>query len=141
MAELKVYSKPEVNAVFAKYPAGISEKMQHLRKLVIRVAEESDLESLEECLKWGEPSYISKKGSTIRMDWKPKYPNQYALYFQCSSRLVATFKLVFGDLFKYEGNRALVFSLDENLPELELKHCINTALFYHQRKDLLTLGL
>jgi len=43
------------------------------------------------------------------MDWKEKKPQQYALYFKCTSRLVPTFKLLFGDRFNYEGDRAKMY--------------------------------
>ncbi len=51
--------------------------MIHLRELVYQVV--AELESpiqLEETLKWGEPSYLTKYGSTVRMDWKAKTPDQ-----------------------------------------------------------------
>ncbi len=115
--------------------------MLYLRELVLEVAEEeSRIESLEETLKWGEPSYLTKHGSTIRMDWKAKSPNQYALYFQCSSSLVSTFKTIYRNEFTFEGNRAIVLKIDDELPELELKHCILLALTYHKRKHLPLLG-
>lgn len=115
--------------------------MQYLRKLVIKTASEIEgLEKLEETLKWGEPSYIAKHGSTLRMDWKAKTPNQYAMYFQCTSRLVPTFKTIYKNTFTFEGHRAIVFKLDEKVPENELKHCIALALTYHKLKHLPLLG-
>ena len=58
-----------------------------------------EVDKLEETLKWGEPSYLTKHGSTLRMDWKAKAPDQYAMYFKCTSKLVPSFKAIFGDLF------------------------------------------
>jgi hypothetical protein len=75
------------------------------------------------------------------MDWKSKTPDQYALYFKCTSRLVETFREVFGDLFQYEGNRAIVFHLDQNIPVPELKSCIKATLTYHKVKHLHRLGI
>lgn len=113
-----------------------------LRKLVIETASEIDaITELEETLKWGEPSYLTKSGSTLRMDWKSKKPDTYALYFKCTSRLVETFKLVFKDIFKYEGNRAIVFSIQDKPPKDALKKCIKAALTYHKVKHLPTLGI
>ena len=115
--------------------------MIRLRELVLDVASEtSDAVELEETLKWGEPSYVSKYGSTLRMDWKAKKPDQYALYFKCTSRLVPTFKKLYGNTFSYEGDRAIVFRLDEPVPEVELKRCIAMALTYHKIKHLPLLG-
>jgi hypothetical protein len=137
--ELK--TSPEVEAVFASYPETVGAKMLNLRKLVLEAAEEIGLSSLEETLKWGEPSFLAKKGSTIRMDWKAKNPDQYAMYFKCTSKLVPSFRMVYDEIFDYEGKRAIVFKLDEEIPEAELKNCIKAALRYHQVKHLPNLGL
>jgi hypothetical protein len=142
MNTLEINTKPEVQQIFNRYPANIRKKMENLRKMVFQAARETEgIVKLEETLKWGEPSYLTKHGSTIRMDWKPKSPDQYAMYFKCTSRLVETFRTVFGDTFTYEGNRAIVFSLDDKLPEAELKTCIKAALTYHKVKHLDTLGI
>ncbi len=66
---------------------------------------------------------------------------QYQVYFNCSSRLVETFKVVFGDLFDYEKNRAIVFKLDKEIPVVALKECIATTLTYHKVKNDELLGL
>ncbi len=138
---MELIKNPKVKEVFDEYPKSVRPKLLRLRQLVMEAA--NDIESinqLEETLKWGEPSYLTKGGSTIRMDWKKKTPNQYALYFKCTSKLVPTFKMVHGDKFKFEGNRAIVFALDEEIPEKELKHCISLALTYHRVKHLPMLG-
>ena len=49
--------------------------------------------------------------------------------------------MVFGDLFEYEKNRAILFQLDQEIPVNELKKCINVTLMYHKVKDDITLGL
>lgn len=142
MKKFEPKTHPEVDRVFAAYPDQVSVKMQFLRNLVLQTATEIEqLDSLEECLKWGEPSFVTKHGSTLRMDWKSKTPDQYALYFKCTSRLVETFREVFGDLFQYEGNRAIVFHLDQNIPVPELKSCIKATLTYHKVKHLHRLGI
>ena len=142
MKKLKVKADPRVDTLFANYPDQVRPKMQYLRELVIETAQETEgIDQLEETLKWGEPSFITKNGSTLRMDWKEKSPNQYAMYFQCTSRLVDTFKMVFNSKFNYEGNRAIVFQLDQKIPEMELKECIKATLTYHHVKHLITLGI
>ena len=139
---MKVTTNPKVESVFANYPDFVRDKMQQLRELVLETAEDtSNLSDLEETLKWGEPSFVAKSGSTLRMDWKEKTPNQYAMYFQCTSRLVDTFRLVFDQLFQYEGNRAIVFQLNQKIPVEELKECIRASLIYHKVKHLETLGI
>lgn len=142
MGKLTLKTDPRVNEVFANYPDFVREKLQHLRELVIETAEETEgVTVLEETLKWGEPSFVTKNGSTLRMDWKEKSPDQYAMYFQCTSRLVDTFRLVFDHIFQYEGKRAIVFQLNQKIPELELKECIKASLIYHNVKEKITLGI
>ncbi len=139
---MELTSNPKVKDVFDNYPETAQKQLLHLRKLVLRTASEIDeLEKLEETLKWGEPSYLTKYGSTVRMDWKEKKPEQYAIYFKCTSSLVQTFKIVYKDKFKFEGKRTIVFQLTDEIPETELKHCISLALTYHKVKHLPLLGV
>ncbi len=142
MKNLQISSNPEVESRFNNYSEEIRDKILNLSHLIIEVAEEvKEINSLEETLKWGEPSYITKIGSTIRIDWKEKKPDQYAMYFQCTSKLVPAFKAAFKDLFQFEGSRAITFRLDEEIPETELKKCIKAALTYHRVKKEPLLGL
>ncbi|RCW77007.1 DUF1801 domain-containing protein [Saliterribacillus persicus] len=132
----------KVEAIFKQYPANIQKKLLFLRQLILETAVEvENIEKVEETLKWGEPSYITKKGSTIRIGWKQSSPEQYAMYFNCNTNLVETFKEIFGDLFNYEGNRAIVFLENEEIPVDELKQCIVLAGTYHTRKHLPMLGM
>ena len=142
MKDFKLNTSQNVKTVFDNYPETVKDKMLNLRELILETAKEiEEVIELEETLKWGEPSYITKHGSTLRIDWKKKTPNQYAMYFNCSSQLVATFRIVFKQTFDFEGNRALVFQINEPLPENELKQCVKAALRYHKIKKLQLLGL
>lgn len=142
MKKLKIKINPKVKPVFAKYPDPVRKKMLTLRELIIETAKETDqISNLEETLKWGEPSYLTPIGSTVRIDWKEKSPDQYAMYFKCTSRLVETFRLVFNEKFQYEGKRAIIFKLNQKIPVEELKACIRAALTYHKVKNLQTLGI
>jgi len=132
---------PDVARVFEGYPEAVREKMLRLRQIVLDTASETEgVDALEETQKWAEPSYLTKGGSTIRMDWKARAPDQYAMYFNCNTPLIATFKEVYGDVFTFEGNRAIVFGETDELPIPELKHCISLALTYHRVKHLPLLG-
>lgn len=142
MNTLQLTTNPKVGVVFNNYPDMVCNKLTNLRDLILETAKETEeITNIEETLKWGEPSYLTKYGSTIRIDWKEKNPTQYAMYFKCTSRLVETFKAAFGARFKYEGKRAIVFDLDEEVPTDELKYCIKAALTYHKVKQLPTLGI
>ncbi len=142
MKKLQIKSNPKIDEVFSGYPETVRNKMQFLRELVIETAEEMEgIDYLEETLKWGEPSFLTKNGSTLRMDWKEKKPQQYAMYFQCTTRLIDTFRLVFDQKFQYEGTRAIVFHINQKIPVPELKECIKATLNYHKVKHLQTLGI
>lgn len=112
-----------------------------LQALVHRVAQDSDVLKIHQILKWGEPSFVTKHGSTLRLDWKEKSPSTFALYFQCSSKLVDTFKLVFLDVFSFKKNRAIHLNLGDKLPIAQLSECIRVTLWYHKLKHLPLLGL
>ncbi len=142
MGKLALKVNPKVIEVFANYPDSVRNKMEFLKGVVIETAEETEgIDEMEVTLKWGEPSFVTKQGSTLRMDWKARAPDQVALYFQCTSRLVDTFRMVFDQKFQYEGNRAIVFQLSQRIPVQELKECIRATLTYHDVKHLMTLGI
>lgn len=141
MKKLTINSNPEVKEKFKNYPPNARKQLKALRKLIFKTVEEIEsITEIEETLKWGEPSYLVKKGSTIRMDWKARNPNQYALYFKCTSRLVPTFRVIFKNQLNFEGNRAIVFDMDETINEEAVKYCITLALTYHKVKHLPMLG-
>jgi len=109
--------------------------MEYLRNLILDEASIHDeIGVIEETLKWGEPAYLTaetKSGTTIRIDWKARSPDQYAMYVSCRTTLVDTYKTLFPDSFKYEGNRSIIFDIDEEVPENELRYCIGMAFRYH----------
>ncbi|WP_210794539.1 DUF1801 domain-containing protein [Pseudoalteromonas ostreae] len=129
-----------VKQKFTTYPENIAVVLHEIRSLILQVAVQDGITELEETLKWGEPSYISKIGSTIRFDHKPKSAEQFCMYFNCKTKLIETFKELYGDTFSYEGNRALVFKLNQTVPVKELAHCISLALRYKKIKHLPLLG-
>ena len=56
------------------------------------------------------------------------------MYFHCQTTLIDTFKEMFRDNFKFEGNRSIVFDETGEVPVKELSHCILLALTYHRDK-------
>ncbi|RZS93308.1 DUF1801 domain-containing protein [Aquimarina brevivitae] len=139
---LTVITTPEAKQKMNSYPSYVRGRLLELRQLIIDTADAcEEIHTIEESLKWGEPSYTTDIGSTLRMDWKSKAPDQFAMYFQCTTKLIPTFKLVYRDLFTYEKNRALLFDLKQRLPATELKSCIKAGLTYHKVKNSPLLGL
>ena len=114
------------------------EKLMFLRQLIFETAAATEgVGELEETLKWGEPSYLTpktKSGSTVRIDWKESSERQYAIYFKCTTDLVATFRKKYTTEFKYGGNRSIIFDEDDKIPVKKLKDCISLALTYHLNK-------
>jgi len=138
---MEIIKSQEVERILNSYPKHVKEKLIFLRNLIIETASEiTEINKVEEALKWGEPSYLTKNGSTIRIAWKEKNPNQYAMYFHCKTKLVDTFKELYKNTLEFEGNRAIVFNMEDNVPVEELKRCIELSLTYHSRKHLPMLG-
>lgn len=134
----EAFENSEVAVVFEAYPKNTRAKLMCLRQLIFDIASETEgVGALEETLKWGQPSYLttkSKSGSTVRIGRVKSQEGQYATYFHCQTTLVETFKEIYRDKFKYERNRSIVFSEEDNVPVKELGHCISLALTYHLNK-------
>lgn len=137
-SNMRRFKDPAVAAVFAAYPARVRSRLLVLRELIFATAAQTEgVGPLEETLKWRQPSYVTAStntGTTIRLDAIPSRPGDYALYFHCQTTLVGTFRQRFGTLFRYEGNRALLFSVSDRLPRKELRECLTLALTYHLAK-------
>lgn len=127
-------------ALLEGYPANVRAHMLALRALIYQLADESQAGAVEESLKWGEAAYRTPRGSTVRMAWQAETPEVFGLYFICTTSLLDTFKMLYGDLLRFEGNRAILLEADAPLPIEELKTCLTLALTYHQRKRLPLLG-
>jgi hypothetical protein len=131
------FSNPEVKAKFDAYPKRARLKLLGLRELLFETAAATvGVGEIEETLKWGEPAYVTKNksGSTVRMDWKQKAPDRYALYFHCQTNLVETFRTLFPHDFSFEGNRALLFGIDEAISKDAVSMCLARALTYHLKR-------
>jgi len=139
---MEFVASSHVENLLKGYPQEASIRLGELRSLIIEAAKETEgVCKLVETTKWGEPSYVTKTGSTLRMDWKERTPDKYYLYFVCSTSLVSTFRILIGEELEYEGNRAIVLKLNEALPAEALKRCISLGLRYHKVKHLPLLGI
>jgi len=122
------------------YPPQVKTKLSRLRQLILAVAVEEGIDDLDETLKWGHLSYLTKHGSTVRIAWSSSSPEEYGMYFHCQTKLVETFREIYKNEFSYQGNRAIIFKLEDAIAEDALKHCIALTLNYHQLKHLPLLG-
>jgi hypothetical protein len=130
-----LFGDSAVKAVFDAYPAPVRRRLLALRRLVFEVAAATEgVGEIVETLKWGQPAYLTQKpksGTTIRMD---RQGDGYAIFVPCTTSLVATYRELYGDVLSFEGNRAVVFSLKDELPFEVVRHCVALALTYHKRK-------
>ena len=129
----------EIAATFASYDDAVRLELLALRELILDTAEETaGVGTVEEALRWGQPSYLTtetRSGSTIRIaPTGPGSDYDYAMFFICHTNLIERFSHIFGDALAYDGNRALVFSVGDELPEDELRECVAMALTYHLDK-------
>lgn len=129
---------PSVAAVFAGYPPDIRDRMLRIRALILQTASETDgVGAIEETLKWGEPSYLTSEtgsGTTLRLSWRPKAPDEISLCVHCQTTLVSEFRVQFPGTFVYDGTRRIVLGKSDDIPETPLSVCIAAALTYHSRK-------
>jgi hypothetical protein len=133
-----VFQNSRVAAVFERYPVEVRKQLLRVRKLIFDTA--ASLEGvgpIEETLRWGEPSYLTTQsgtGTMVRINQLPRNERAFGIYFHCQTNLVETFRARYARLFEFEGNRALVFDVEDELPEAELKDCIAMALTYFWKR-------
>lgn len=128
---------PKVATVFNSYPQEVRSKLIFLRQLIYDTAGAIEgVGDIEETLKWGEPSYLTPHGSTIRLAWKEAQKEQYSIFFKCTANLVPAFVERFPQRFSFGGNRSINFHLSDDIPVEALKQCIALALTYHRNKKL-----
>ncbi len=131
------FQDPRVAAVFRGYPPKLERRLLELRALIFKTAASTEgVGALEETLKWGQPSYLTrqtKSGTTIRIDQRRSSPDEYAMYVHCQTTLIEDFRVMFPEAFQFEGNRSIIFSVNERVPKAALSRCIAAALTYHRR--------
>lgn len=134
-----IFENSKVEIFFGAYQDNVRRKLLDLRRLIFDTAAQTPgVGMLEETLKWGQPSYLTsttRSGSTIRIDEVKSTPNQYALYFNCQTNLVETFRELYPEDLVYQNNRAILFEIGRQMPEDVVQHCIGLALTYHLHKN------
>lgn len=134
-----------VKAVYDGWPAAARQRGLRLRSLIQQVAEQirrdrSIAAPLEETLKWSQPAYLLKTGSTLRLGYDERKPDLLSIYFNCNTKLISTFRELFGDDLALEGNRELQIPVEGEWPERVVEECLRKALEYHKLKHLPLLG-
>ncbi|WP_233349586.1 DUF1801 domain-containing protein [Henriciella mobilis] len=125
-----------VKAVYDGYPKPARIQLLKLRDLVFETAETlPETGPITETLKWGEPSYLNKAGTTIRLAWSDKRPDVVGLFVNCQTSLLDDWREHYSETLDLIGNREIRLPLGAPLPLEPLRHCIAMALTYKSRKD------
>ena len=127
----------DVGAVFDAYPPALRTGLLELRRLILETAAGADVGKIVETLKWGQPAYLTARprtGTTIRIDAIKGSPDRYAMFVNCKTTLLDSYRLLYPDTFQFEGQRAVIFSTGSPPPEAALRHLLALALTYHRAK-------
>jgi hypothetical protein len=127
-----------VRAVFDAYPPDLREALLALRELIFETAAATPgVGPLTEGLRWKQPSYLTEQsgsGTTIRIDAVKGRAGHYALYVNCKTSLLESYRHLYPDALTFEGQRAILFDAAKPPPGEALRHCIAMALTYHRAK-------
>jgi len=128
---------PAVAAAFDAFAPAQRKTLLALRDIVLSTAAAHPaIGEIEECLKWGEPAYLPRRartGATVRLGVSPKSPGACAIFVNCQTSLLGTYRELYPDAFTFEGDRALIVPAGVALPVEALAHCVSLALTYHLR--------
>ncbi|MBL1223534.1 DUF1801 domain-containing protein [Enterococcus sp. BWR-S5] len=114
--------------LYGQYSELQKAKLSELYELITTSGEES----LNQSLKWNQLSFAAKNGTPVRID---RYSEEeVALFVHCQTTLVEQWRGLFGDRLTFSGNRAILFSVHEELPVEELKVCLQMAFNYRKGK-------
>ncbi|WP_069301190.1 DUF1801 domain-containing protein [Neptunicoccus sediminis] len=96
---------PEVQAAFDTFAPEEREKLHVVRRLIFQCAVAIEAGPVTETLRWGQPAYLVKRGSSLRLGIGKT--GQAAIFAHCQSSIISDFATVFGADFKLDGNRAV----------------------------------
>ncbi len=114
---------PAVKAAFEKLPDGPRADLMQVREMILGSGV-----TVEEALRWGQPAYLAKKGTTIRLGvTKAGLPS---VFTHCQSSVMGDVQAVAGAGHNWDGNRGLSWTQGE-LPDEVLRLIIQRALGYH----------
>ncbi len=120
--------KGNIAHAFDAFPAAPRRKLLQVRThIYTTAAKNSEIGTVSETLKWGQPSYVPDKprvGTAVRLGWSEKTPDAINLFVHCQTTLVDTYRTLVGDELRFEGNRAIVVPLKAALPKKALQLCI-----------------
>ncbi|NSX54865.1 DUF1801 domain-containing protein [Parasulfitobacter algicola] len=123
----------DIAAAYDAFPKDVRNVLLELRRLILTTAiDTKEVSAVTEALKWGQPSYLTKTGTTIRLG-RDKASGRPAIFVHCQTSLVGEFRDMFPGVFDFQGNRAVILKDDVGSVIKPLQLCISAALTYHQR--------
>ena len=132
----KGFADPRVADIFAAWPDELRGRLLFLRGLIFDVARTTPgTGQLVETIRWRVPAYLTvspKSGTSVRLEGNGE-TGICGLYVPCSTSLVEQCRDLYGNLFRYEKNRGLLFAPEMPVPCAELRHFIAMALTYHRK--------
>src|SRR5262245_26790496 len=126
-----------VAELLGRMPRSQRNRLLQLRDLAFDVAASTPgIGPLVESLKWNEPAYRparARVGTTVRINAVRGSAEDCALYFHCQTTLLQTFRQLYREALRFEGNRAILVGVGGRLPLAALRHCLALAFTYHLR--------
>lgn len=126
-----------IKQTFDGYQPQTQKVLLQIRAWIFEIASNSEkIGGVEECLKWGEPSYVTtkpKSGTTLRIAQLKSDTTKFGMYVSCQSSLIEEFRVAYPDL-NYDKNRGVIFDVSGPLQIDVIKQFIYLALSYHSRK-------
>ncbi len=127
----------EISDIFEQMPDFATRNLLMIRAMILQISDDHPtVGEITECLKWGEPSYVThspRTGTTIRLAWKEK-TQTYGIYVPCQTTLIEDFKIAHEADMTFDKNRGILFKEGDNIPEDQISSFLFQALTYHAKK-------
>ncbi|WP_415235675.1 DUF1801 domain-containing protein [Sneathiella sp.] len=127
----------DIAALYQSYPQNVRHQLLSIRHTIFELSDSSDeIGDIHETLKWGYPSYETKRpktGTPIRLQWLPK-KSQYGVFVHCQTDLIARFRQDHPEQ-EVDKNRGILFSEKADCPKETIQNFLYQALTYHKSKD------
>ena len=117
----------DVTRVIEGYAPDTRKGVLTLRDLILDLADEP----LTEALRWGQPSYIARRGTPLRLG--PHREASFAIFAHCQSNVINTYASQFPGWDRIDGNRAVLFDHVDQIEPERLATLIRHALTYRRR--------
>ncbi len=123
------FTDPAVLLAYDAFPPDARKGAEALRALIYEVAASlPDCPEPTECLRWGQPSYVTPKGTALRIGI-PK-EGGFGLYAHCQTTVISDFAQTSGQAFTIQGNRGVLFRSPADIKPDLLRQMIAHALMY-----------